>query len=234
MRSSGTDLSRERRWLIVGATVMGMALGIKHLGLVALAVTSIILAFRETRTATRCDTARTVVAFAAIALAIAAPWYVRVYAASGNPVFPEMYWCLARGQKRDGVPMRSGRFGISRTTSGVRGRRRIWPRCRGTSPYMAPAMAGRSARSSWCWSPQQRRGVARPRHQQAGSFSPVPRHTSPCGHRRSAAFSCASSCRSSRCSRRLRRTARCGLERPPTSRCDTAQRPPRRSSSCCC
>jgi hypothetical protein len=85
------DLSRERRWLIVGATVMGMALAIKHLGLVALAVTSIILAFRETRTATRCDTARTVVAFAAIALAIAAPWYVRAYAASGNPVFPEMY-----------------------------------------------------------------------------------------------------------------------------------------------
>jgi hypothetical protein len=85
------DTSRDRRWVLVGATVMGMALGIKHLGLVALAITSIILAFRETRIATSRDAARTVVVFAAIALAIASPWYVRAYAASGNPVFPEMY-----------------------------------------------------------------------------------------------------------------------------------------------
>ena len=85
------DTSQDCRWIVVGAVVMGMALGIKHLGLVALAITSIILAFRETRIATSRDAARTVIVFAAIALAIASPWYVRAYVASGNPVFPEMY-----------------------------------------------------------------------------------------------------------------------------------------------
>ncbi len=85
------DMVRDRRWLIVGATMMGSALGIKHLGLVALAITSIILAFRETRLATGRDAARVVVVFAAIALAIASPWYIRAYADSGNPVFPELY-----------------------------------------------------------------------------------------------------------------------------------------------
>jgi hypothetical protein len=85
------DVSPDRRWLIVGATVMGMALGIKHLGLVALAIAATVLAFREMRTATRRHAVRVVVVFASIALAIASPWYVRAYAASGNPVFPEMY-----------------------------------------------------------------------------------------------------------------------------------------------
>jgi 4-amino-4-deoxy-L-arabinose transferase-like glycosyltransferase len=85
------DRLRDRRWLIVGAIVMGTALGIKHLGLVALAITSIVLAVREARVATGRSAARTVAVFAAIALAIASPWYVRAYAASGNPVFPEMY-----------------------------------------------------------------------------------------------------------------------------------------------
>ena len=45
--------SGDRRWLIVGATLMGMTLGIKHLGLVALAITATLLAFGEVRTATR-------------------------------------------------------------------------------------------------------------------------------------------------------------------------------------
>lgn len=85
------DTVRDRRWLIVAAIVMGMALGIKHLGLVVLAISSIVLAVREMQVATRRDAARTVAVFAAIALAIASPWYVRAYAASSNPVFPEMY-----------------------------------------------------------------------------------------------------------------------------------------------
>jgi len=85
------EMLRDRRWLIVGAMVMGTALGIKHLGLVALAITSIVLAVGERRVATGRDAARTVAVFVAVALAIASPWYVRAYAASGNPVFPEMY-----------------------------------------------------------------------------------------------------------------------------------------------
>ena len=85
------DMLRDRRWLIVGATVMGTALGIKHLGLVALAIVSIALAVGETRAASARAAARTVVLFAAIALVIPSPWYIRAYVASGNPVFPEMY-----------------------------------------------------------------------------------------------------------------------------------------------
>lgn len=85
------NISRDRRWLIVGGTLMGMALGIKHLGLVALAITATILAFREMRTATRGEAVRSVVVFASLALAMASPWYIRAYAASGNPVFPELY-----------------------------------------------------------------------------------------------------------------------------------------------
>jgi len=85
------NISRDRRWLILGATLMGMTLGIKHLGLVALAITATILAFGEARTATRGHAVRSVVVFASIALAMASPWYVRAYRASRNPVFPEMY-----------------------------------------------------------------------------------------------------------------------------------------------
>jgi len=85
------DMSRDRRWLIVGATVMGTALGIKHLGLVALAILLIALAVREARLASVRDAARTVVVFAVISLVIPAPWYIRAYAASGNPVFPDLY-----------------------------------------------------------------------------------------------------------------------------------------------
>ena len=98
---------RDRRWLIVGAIVMGTALGIKHLGLVALAITSIVLAVREARVATGRDAARTVAVFAAIALAIASPWYVRDYAASGNPVFPEMS-CLSRRETGNAMESRCG------------------------------------------------------------------------------------------------------------------------------
>lgn len=85
------DTLRDRRWLIVAATVMGTALAIKHLGLVALAIVSIALAIRETRVASTREAMRTVVMFAVISLVIPAPWYIRAYAASGNPVFPDMY-----------------------------------------------------------------------------------------------------------------------------------------------
>ena len=93
------DVVRDRRWLIVGATVMGMALSIKHLGLVALAIVSIALAVREVRVVRIKSAARTVVVFAVIALAIPSPWYIRAFAASGNPVFPDMY--AAFGAKPD-------------------------------------------------------------------------------------------------------------------------------------
>ena len=94
------DELRDRRWLIVGATVMGMALSIKHLGLVALTIVSITLVVREARVAGVRHAARTMVIFAVIALVIPSPWYIRAFAASGNPVFPDMY--AAFGAKPDG------------------------------------------------------------------------------------------------------------------------------------
>jgi hypothetical protein len=93
------DAVRDRRWLIVSGTVMGMALSIKHLGLVALAIISIAFAVREVRVGSARKAARTVALFAVIALVIPSLWYIRSFAASGNPVFPDMY--SAFGAKPD-------------------------------------------------------------------------------------------------------------------------------------
>jgi len=86
------DDTRDRRWLIAAAVMMGVALAIKHLALVALAVAGGMLFVRESFV--RRSIGRgliTAAGFALIALAIPAPWYVRAFAASGNPVFPDLY-----------------------------------------------------------------------------------------------------------------------------------------------
>ena len=84
--------SRDGRWLIASAIVMGAALAVKHLGLVALAVTTCVLLVVELR---RSSAVRKVIpaaaVFAAVALVVAAPWYARAFAASGNPFFPHLY-----------------------------------------------------------------------------------------------------------------------------------------------
>lgn len=81
-----------RAWLILGGVTMGMALATKNLGLVALAILGTALLVVEIRAGHRVTRAlRTCALVAAIALALGAPWYARAYAASGNPVFPDLY-----------------------------------------------------------------------------------------------------------------------------------------------
>ncbi|MGE0449605.1 MAG: ArnT family glycosyltransferase [Vicinamibacterales bacterium] len=84
--------SGDARWVLLGGVLMGASLGVKHLALVALAVCAVaILTSAPLRGASARKRARVMAAFAVVALAIAGPWYVRAWAASGNPVFPEMY-----------------------------------------------------------------------------------------------------------------------------------------------
>jgi len=84
--------SDDRRWLLVSAVVMGGALAIKHLALVAFAVLAVVMAVREWRRGGRlARAARTMLLYGSVALMLPAPWYVRAYATSGNPVFPDLY-----------------------------------------------------------------------------------------------------------------------------------------------
>jgi hypothetical protein len=125
--------SRDRRWLVVSAFLMGAAAAVKHLALVALAVVTCILAGLEihwrrrggpgVRKGNACGQALAVIAvFAAVSLILPAPWYLRAYAASGNPVFPDMYG-LFGGRPADrwspeaerGLQAFKDRFGTPRT-----------------------------------------------------------------------------------------------------------------------
>lgn len=78
-------------WLWLGVVAAGGALGIKHLGLVAVAIAAGTLFAAELRQRTPYAAAGVAAVFLAGALALAMPWYGRAYAASGNPVFPELY-----------------------------------------------------------------------------------------------------------------------------------------------
>jgi hypothetical protein len=81
-----------RRWLVLSAVMMGAALSIKHLALLALASFALVfLAQVIARRLLSASAKRDAVLFVALALAAPAPWYARAYVASGNPVFPDMY-----------------------------------------------------------------------------------------------------------------------------------------------
>lgn len=113
------DRTSSRRWLVMSAVMMGTALSIKHLALLALA--SFILVFLGNTLATRrlaASALRNAALFLLLALAVPLPWYVRAYAASGNPVFPDLYrvfgaqpperWSLRTERALDGFKMRFG------------------------------------------------------------------------------------------------------------------------------
>ena len=83
----------DRRWLALSAMTFGIAMAIKNLGLVAFAIAVVALAFIDLRRRRANDAAlvRVCAAFALVALLLPLPWYVRAFAASGNPVFPDFY-----------------------------------------------------------------------------------------------------------------------------------------------
>ena len=114
--------SRDRRWLIASAAVMGAALAVKHLGLVALAIATCVLLVLELRRSRRVrESIAASALFAAVALAVPAPWYARAFAASGNPVFPDMYRLFGGApaerwseQAEQGLQVFKDRFGTPR------------------------------------------------------------------------------------------------------------------------
>lgn len=85
------DATRQRRWLVLAALMLGVALAIKHLALFALLIAAAILLVRQLRAGGLTPALRTTTLFVVISLTAPLPWYARAYAASGNPVFPELY-----------------------------------------------------------------------------------------------------------------------------------------------
>jgi hypothetical protein len=74
----------DRRWLVPAAVLAATAADVKYLGLYFLGVTGlIVLALSAGRARWR-----DVLLFAAVALAVLAPWYLRLLVLTGNPIFP--------------------------------------------------------------------------------------------------------------------------------------------------
>jgi hypothetical protein len=81
----------DRRWMWLAGTHLGLGCATKHLALVpatiALAL-AVAFAWRQGRGG---STLRRLVPVVLLTFALPSPWYARSFAASGNPVFPEMY-----------------------------------------------------------------------------------------------------------------------------------------------
>jgi hypothetical protein len=83
--------SGERRWLVLSAVFAATAADTKYLGLFFVGVIGLaVLCGRLPREAVRPWRARWagVALFTAVALLVIAPWYGRIYAWTGNPIFP--------------------------------------------------------------------------------------------------------------------------------------------------
>lgn len=83
--------SSDRRWLSLAGLMLGGALAIKHLALVVALVLGTTLFIAQIRRHAMATVFRRMALFTIVALAVPAPWYVRAYVASGNPVFPDLY-----------------------------------------------------------------------------------------------------------------------------------------------
>ncbi len=101
-------LYREERqpgWLWVAGLISGWALGIKMLGGAVLLFALVVLLWDLRAESNRLLQLRRAAAFALIAIAIAAPWYVKSYLWTGNPVYPFFfglfdgrYWTAERAR----------------------------------------------------------------------------------------------------------------------------------------
>jgi 4-amino-4-deoxy-L-arabinose transferase-like glycosyltransferase len=76
--------TEDRRWLVPAAVLAATAADVKYLGLFFLGVTGLIVLI----VALARGRGRDVLLFAAVALAVLAPWYLRILLLTGNPVFP--------------------------------------------------------------------------------------------------------------------------------------------------
>ncbi len=111
-----------RHWLWLGAVVAGGVVSIKHLGLVVLAVAASALFLVERKHRSPYTAAGLTALFIDGALVLALPWYARAYAASGNPVFPELYAVFGAvpdtrwsPQTQEALQRFAARFGLGRS-----------------------------------------------------------------------------------------------------------------------
>ena len=80
-----------RQWFWVGALSLGLAAASKHLALLFIALAGIAMGWCVWQRDRRFLRAlRAAVGFAAVALLVTSPWYLRSWLATGNPVFPEL------------------------------------------------------------------------------------------------------------------------------------------------
>ncbi|HZO89677.1 MAG TPA: hypothetical protein VFB38_15215 [Chthonomonadaceae bacterium] len=108
---SPADQRRVGEWALLAGAAMGFALGIKYLALVPFALVGLLLVLRRAPW-------RAVAVYAGLALALAAPWYIKNLVLVHNPVYPyfykafpqSRYWSADRAatyeseQKSFGVP----------------------------------------------------------------------------------------------------------------------------------
>jgi hypothetical protein len=85
------DESGEAGWRRGAALNLGLALATKHLALIALATVGPLVAIHQWRASGFPRATRRTALLLLVVFAIASPWYLRSYRASGNPVFPELY-----------------------------------------------------------------------------------------------------------------------------------------------
>ena len=79
--------TRERCWLVMAGLLMGWALGSKYLALEGVLISGLWLLWQDRKVRLR-NVLTDGALFAATALAVAAPWYIKNWLWSGNPVYP--------------------------------------------------------------------------------------------------------------------------------------------------
>jgi hypothetical protein len=92
---------RQTQWLLLGAVNLGLALASKHLSLIpfGLAGFGLVAALRRQGLGWK-SVLLPAAALGVLAMLPALPWYLRSYLASGNPVFPELYWLFGAPAER--------------------------------------------------------------------------------------------------------------------------------------
>jgi 4-amino-4-deoxy-L-arabinose transferase-like glycosyltransferase len=116
--------SGDRRWFALAIVTLGLAMAIKHLALVAVAILAPGLALwlwrRQGWPLVRAVVPAAVLV--ALALLIPLPWYARAWFASGNPFFPELFGLFGASPPerwdhlaQQGLAGFKARFGIERT-----------------------------------------------------------------------------------------------------------------------
>ncbi|HEX3556699.1 MAG TPA: glycosyltransferase family 39 protein [Thermoanaerobaculia bacterium] len=76
----------ERRWLVPAAVLAATAADVKYLGLYFLGAAALLVALARARPMG--ERSLDVLLFGGVALAVLAPWYLRIFLLTGNPLFP--------------------------------------------------------------------------------------------------------------------------------------------------